>query len=117
MTSFKIKVDVKDALDKLKNLDIHQIMKEELHDGGDQIMDDAKEAVHVITGDLKASGSVRKTDREVHGGFTKDYATIEENRTGGKYSGSHAYLEPAVDKNGPVIHKNMERRIKEAIRD
>jgi hypothetical protein len=116
MVSFKLTIDVKEAINKLKDLDIHEILKEELHDGGDDIINDAKENVHVISGDLKTSGHVNKSEHEVHGGFTKDYATIEENREGGKRGGSHAYLEPAVDKNGPLIHKNMERRIKEALR-
>lgn len=115
MVSFKLTIDVKDAIAKLKDLDVHKLMKEELHDGGDQIINDAKEAVHVISGDLKASGHVNKTEHQVHGGFTKDYATLEENREGGKRGGSHAYLEPAVDKNGPIIFKNMQDRIKDAL--
>ena len=115
MLSFKISVDVKDAINRLQNIDISKILKEQLHEGGDLIMKDAKDKVHVISGDLKASGSVNKREHEVEGGFTMDYATIEEKRTGGKYAGSHAYLEPSVDKNGPIIAKNMERALKEAL--
>ena len=114
MVTFTIKVDIKDAINKMQNVDFEKILKEELHKGGDDILNDAKESVHVITGDLKASGRVEKREHEVEGGFTKDYAKAEENRVGGKYPGSHAYLEPAVDKNGPLIAKEMERAIKEA---
>jgi hypothetical protein len=115
MATFKISVDAKTAINKLQRLDIHKILKEELHKGGDDIMKDAKDKVHVISGALKASGRIDKREHEVEGGFTKDYAKLEENRTGGKRGGSHAYLEPAVDKNGPLIAKNMERAIKEAL--
>ena len=115
MVSFTIKVDIDEAVSKLKGIDVSKILKEELHKGGDLIMTDAKEKVHVISGDLKASGRVDKTEHEVHGGFTKDYAMIEENRVGGKYAGPHAYLEPSVDKNGPIIFRNMQDKIKEAL--
>jgi hypothetical protein len=115
LVSFTIKVDIDEAVNKLKGIDVSKILKEELHKGGDLIMTDAKEKVHVISGDLKASGRVEKREHEVHGGFTKEYATIEENRQGGRRGGSHAYLEPAVDKNGPIIFRNMQDKIKEAL--
>ena len=115
MVSFTIKVDIDEAVSKLKGIDVSKILKEELHKGGDLIMTDAKEKVHVISGDLKASGRVEKREHEVHGGFTKDYAMIEEKRQGGRRGGSHAYLEPAVDKNGPIIFRNMQDKIKEAL--
>ena len=64
-------------------------------------------------GILKTSGRVEKREHEVHGGFTKDYAMIEEKRQGGRRGGSHAYLQPSVDKNGPIIFRNMQDKIKE----
>jgi hypothetical protein len=112
LVSFTIKVDIDEALTKLKGIDVSKILKEELHKGGDLIMTDAKENVHVVSGDLKASGRVEKREHEVHGGFTKDYAALEEKRQGGRRGGSHAYLQPAVDKNGPIIFRNMQDKIK-----
>ena len=53
MVSFTIKVDIDEAVSKLKGIDVTKILKEELHKGGDLIMTDAKEKVHVISGDLK----------------------------------------------------------------
>jgi hypothetical protein len=116
LVSFTLNVKVSDAISKLKDIDISGLLKEELHKGGDLIMNDAKENVHVISGDLKASGHVDKREHEVHGGFTKEYATIEENRVGGRRGGSHAYLEPAVDKNGPIIFRNMQDKIRSALK-
>ena len=116
MVTFEINVDIQKAIDKLKELDVVKIAKEALDEGGDLIMKDAKEKVHVDSGDLKASGRVEKREHEVVGGFSTDYAKIEEERVGGhRYSGPHAYLEPSVDKNAPIIHKNIERKIKEAL--
>jgi hypothetical protein len=112
---FTISVDAKAILQKLKGFDIHKILKEELHKGGDLILKDAKEKVHVVSGDLKASGTVDKGERDVTVRFTKDYAKIEENRTGGKRGGSHAYLGPSADKNIPIIVKNMDRAVKESL--
>lgn len=70
-------------------------------------MTDAKAKVHVITGDLKNSGRVEKHNDRVDGGFTMDYAMLEEKRVGGRYAGSHAYLQPSVEKNGEIIFRNM----------
>jgi len=79
-------------------------------------MTDAKAVVHVISGDLKASGKVNKHGSTVEGGFDKVYAQIEEDRVGGKYPGPHAYLEPSIDKNGPIIHKNMLDRLERELK-
>jgi hypothetical protein len=114
LTSFKISVDISDAIKKLERVDISRTIIEEIQSGGEQIMSDAKNSVHVVSGELKASGSTHKTQDGIEGGFSKEYATFEENRSGGRYPGSHAYLEPAVERNGPIIAKNIERALKEA---
>ena len=67
--------------------------------------------VHVITGKLKNSGRVTKHDKKVEGSFNASYASTEEKREGGKYPGSHAYLGPSVEKNGPIINKNIQDRL------
>jgi hypothetical protein len=114
LLDFKISVDAKRAIERL-DVDIAKIVKDELHKGGDNIIKDAKDNVHVVSGELKASDWIQKREREVEGGFRKDYARVEENRTGGKYAGSHGYLKPAFDRNVPIIAKDMERAIKEAL--
>jgi hypothetical protein len=111
LVSFSISFDISEAVSKLRATNISKTLREELHKGGDLIMTDAKAEVHVISGDLKNSGRVEKHDDRVDGGFTMDYAMIEEKRVGGKYAGPHAYLEPSVKKNGEIIFKNMKEAL------
>jgi hypothetical protein len=113
LVSFTIKFDASQAITKLKGIDVSKILQEELSKGGDLIMTDAKAKVHVISGRLKNSGRVDKHGSTVDGGFTMPYAMIEEQRQGGKYAGSHAYLQPSVEKNGPIIIKNMKDRLRQ----
>jgi hypothetical protein len=115
LVSFTIGVDISQALTKLKGIDISKILQDELGKGGDLIMTDAKAKVHVVSGDLKASGRVTKQRSKVQGGFNTDYAQIEEEREGGRYTGKHAYLGPSVEKNGPIIHKNILNRLKQEL--
>lgn len=78
-------------------------------------MTEAKAKVHVVSGRLKNSGRVDKHGSTVDGGFNTDYAEAEEKRQGGKYSGSHAYLQPSVEKNGPIIYKKMQDRLRQEL--
>jgi sulfur transfer complex TusBCD TusB component (DsrH family) len=116
LTSIKITVDLGSVTDMLDSDKIIKAAVEEAQKGGETIMNEAKGNVHVVSGDLKASGNTKKLDKGIEGSFTKDYAEIEENRTGGKYPGSHAYLKPAIEHNEDIIAKNIERKIQEAIR-
>jgi hypothetical protein len=111
LVSFTINFDASDAISKLSDIDVSKILREELSKGGDLIMNDAKAKVHVVSGKLKNSGRVTKHDNKVEGSFNTPYAASEEKRQGGKYSGSHAYLQPSVQKNAPIIHKNMKERL------
>lgn len=111
MVSFTITFDAKDAISKLGAIDVSRILTEELSRGGDLIMNDAKAKVHVVSGKLKNSGRVTKHDNKVEGSFNMPYAASEEKREGGKYAGSHAYLQPSVEKNGPIINKNIQDRL------
>ena len=115
MVSFTIKVDISDAISRFKGIDVSKILEDELHKGGDLIMTDAKAKVHVVSGKLKNSGRITKHGSTVDGGFNTDYAEAEEKRQGGKYSGSHAYLGPSVEKNGPIIYKKMLDRLKQEL--
>jgi hypothetical protein len=116
LTTIKITVDISGVTDMLDSDKIIKAAVEEAQKGGETIMDEAKDNVHVITGALKASGSTKKLPDGIEGSFTKDYADIEENRTGGKYPGSHAYLKPAIEHNEDIIAKNIERAMEEALR-
>ena len=115
MVNFVIKFDVSDAISKLQGIDIAKILEDEAGKGGDLIMKDAKEKVHVISGKLKNSGRVDKHGSTVEGGFNTDYAQLEEDRVGGRYAGKHAYLGPSVEKNGPIIFRNIEDRLKQEL--
>jgi hypothetical protein len=116
MTSIKITVDISGVTDKLDSDKIIKAAVEEAQKGGETIMSEAKGNVHVVTGNLKASGNTKKLEKGIEGSFNKEYAEIEENRTGGKYAGPHAYLKPAIEHNEDIIRKNIERAIQEAIR-
>jgi hypothetical protein len=116
MTSIKITVDLSSVTDMLDSDKIIKAAVGEAQKGGETIMSEAKGNVHVITGALKASGSTKKLDKGIEGSFNKEYAEIEENRTGGKYPGSHAYLKPAVEHNEDIIRANIQRAIEEALR-
>ena len=111
MVSFTISFDANQAISKLGAIDVSRIVREELAKGGDLIMNDAKAKVHVVSGKLKNSGRVTKHDNKVEGSFNTPYAASEEKREGGKYAGSHAYLGPSVEKNGPIIEKNIKDRL------
>lgn len=111
MVSFTITFDADQAITKLGQIDVKRILTEELSRGGDLILNDAKAKVHVVSGKLKNSGRVTKHDSKVEGSFNAPYAATEEKREGGKYAGSHAYLGPSVEKNGPIINKNIQDRL------
>jgi hypothetical protein len=108
--SFQI-TGAKEAAAKLMRFDISRIMRDEVHKGSDNILKDAKTNVHVISGRLKNSGSVRHSNTGSEGGFSMPYATTEEYRKGGRKGPNHAYLKPAVDSNGSKILDNIVRRI------
>lgn len=74
--------------------------------GANTIMQDAKSTVHVISGKLKASGTVSRTGNEVVGRFPLPYAGMEEYRIGGR-KGNHSYLRPALAKNRDRIVRDV----------
>jgi hypothetical protein len=111
LVNFTISFDADQAISKLGAIDISRIVREELDRGGDLIMNDAKAKVHVVSGKLKNSGRVTKHDNKVEGSFNTPYAASEEKRQGGKYTGSHAYLGPSVEKNASIIDKNIRDRL------
>lgn len=114
MVTFDISVDVRKIIDMFDKVDISKIANQVLQDGADDILSDAKSIVHVVSGDLKASGRVEHGHNEATVKFTKDYARAEEERVGGKYPGPHAYLEPSGDRNVSLIAKDLEDKINEA---
>lgn len=114
--NIEIEADASKIIDRLSNVNISKKLARILSDGGDDILDDAKQKVHVISGDLRDSGRTQMHgNSEVQISFHTNYAKIEEDRVGGKYPGPHAYLKPSVDANIPDIVKEVEKGLIEEL--
>jgi hypothetical protein len=115
--SIEIEVDTSVIIDRLSKVDISRMVREKLDKGGEKILADAKQKVHVVSGNLRDSGRTQMHgDSEVQISFHTSYARLEEDRVGGKYPGPHAYLEPSVDANIPQIVKNVKEGLIEELK-
>lgn len=74
--------------------------------------------VHVLSGDLKASGHVERLARHQYAVvYDTPYARIEEFRVGGRaHSGAHAYLRPAYDEGRAMAMERTADLIQRATR-
>lgn len=98
---YSIRIDAADMINRLGSAQTRfpTNVKAGLSEIGEQVLSDAQRNVHKITGNLMRSGRMNVvSDFEVIVGFGMSYALVEENRVGGKYPGSHAYLGPAVER-------------------
>ena len=64
----------------------------------DDIRDDARDYVHIESGDLRDDIDSEANGDEGRVGSNLPYAATEEFRIGGRYSGSHSYLRKALYK-------------------
>jgi hypothetical protein len=115
-SSFGLQIDLKN-LSGLVNLlnDLGDRLIAEMMFEAKKVFDEgydiSQSLVHVITGQLKGSGTVFvSSGNEIQFGYNRPYAEVEEFRTGGKYQ-THSYFRPAER----YIEDNLDSRLGQAI--
>lgn len=80
--------------------------------GAEIIVQEARDTVHVITGNLRDSIEVKVEGKTVNIVAGADYAGEEEYR-----EGNHAYLRPAIDNKAKEAHKAIGKAVDKKIEE